>query len=40
MEDISPLVAVTMALGAATAVEQTKHKVYESVYQGRGVLVV
>lgn len=40
MEDISPLVAVTMALGAATQVESSKTKVYESVYQDRGVLVL
>ena len=38
MEDISPLVAVTMALGAATQVEKTK--AYDSVYNTRGVLVV
>jgi len=40
MEDISPLVAVTMALGAATQVEADKPKTYESVYNDRGVLVV
>ena len=40
MEDISPLVAVTMALGAATQVEVEKSKVYESIYNTRGVLVV
>lgn len=41
MEDISPLVAVTMALGAATSAEMpVKNKVYESVYQSRGMLVV
>ena len=38
-EDISPLVAVTMAYGAATAAE-TKSKMYESAYQERGVLVL
>ena len=40
MEDISPLVAVTMALGAATQSEVAKPKVYESVYQDRGVLII
>ena len=40
MEDISPLVAVTMAFGAATAADNTKTKVYQSVYQDRGVIVV
>ena len=40
MEDISPLVAVTMALGSATSSEITKSKIYDSVYQERGVLVV
>ena len=40
MEDISPLVAVTMAFGAATQVEAVKQKVYESAYKDRGVLVV
>ena len=40
MEDISPLVAVTMALGSATQVEVGKPKVYESIYNTRGVLVV
>lgn len=40
MEDISPLVAVTMALGSATQVEVEKPKVYESIYNTRGVLVV
>lgn len=39
IEDISPLVAVTMAFGAATSAE-TKAKTYESVYQDRGVLVI
>lgn len=39
MEDISPLVAVTMALGAATQSESDKPK-YESVYNSRGVIVV
>ena len=38
MEDISPLVAATMALGAATQIEKTK--AYDSVYNTRGVLVV
>lgn len=40
MEDISPLVALTMALGAATQVETAKPKVYESIYNTRGVRVV
>lgn len=40
MEDISPLVAVTMAFGAATAAGTDKAKIYESVYQERGVRVV
>ena len=40
MEDISPLVAATMALGAATQTETSKQKIYESVYQDRGVRVV
>ena len=40
MEDISPLVAATMALGAATQVDIEKTKVYESIYNTRGVLVV
>ena len=40
MEDISPLVAATMALGAATQVDIEKPKVYESIYNTRGVLVV
>ena len=39
-EDISPLIAVTMALGAATQIEQDKPKVYDSIYNERGVLVV
>ena len=39
MEDISPLVAVTMAFGAATAAEPVK-KVYESAYKDRGVRVI
>lgn len=39
MEDISPLVAVTMALGAATQVDEKK-KTYDSVYNERGVLIV
>lgn len=37
-EDISPLVAVTMALGSATQVDRPKS--YDSVYNSRGVLVV
>ena len=40
MEDISPLVAVTMAFGAATQVETNKQKLYDSIYEERGVLVV
>ena len=40
MEDISPLVAVTMAFGSATQLEVTKVKVHDSVYQTRGVLVL
>lgn len=40
MEDISPLVAATMALGAATQIEESKKKIYDSVYNERGVLVV
>ena len=40
MEDISPLVAVTMAFGAATQVEPDKSKMYDSVYNDRGVFVV
>ena len=40
MEDISPLVAVTMALGAATQIDTKQPKVYESIYNQRGVLVV
>lgn len=39
MEDISPLVAVCMAHGAATAVDQEK-ALLPSVYEERGVLVV
>lgn len=39
-EDISPLVAVTMALGAATQIENPKDKVYDSVYNERGVIVM
>lgn len=39
LEDISPLVAATMALGAATAAEAPPDE-YESVYNTRGVLVV
>ena len=40
MEDISPLVAVTMAFGAATQVEASKKKLYDSIYEERGVLIV
>ena len=40
MEDISPLVAVTMAFGAATQAEASKKKLYDSIYEERGVLVV
>lgn len=40
MEDISPLVAATMALGAATQIETDKKKVYDSAYKERGVLIV
>jgi phage terminase large subunit-like protein len=40
VEDISPLVAITMAFGAATAMETTKTKLHESVYQERGVIVL
>lgn len=40
MEDISPLVAATMAFGAATQIEVSKGKVYDSIYNERGVLVV
>lgn len=40
MEDISPLVAVTMAFGAATQIETKQPKVYDSIYNERGVLVV
>lgn len=41
MEDISPLVAVTMAFGAATQVEASeKSTIYDSIYNQRGVLVV
>ena len=40
MEDISPLVAATMALGAATQVDTKQPKVYDSIYNSRGVLVV
>ena len=39
-EDISPLVAVTMAFGAATQIENPKDKVYDSVYNERGVIVM
>lgn len=40
MEDISPLVAATMALGAASQTDIKKPKIYESIYNDRGVLVV
>ena len=40
MGDISPLVAVTMAFGAATQVETSKKKLYDSIYEERGVLIV
>ena len=40
MEDISPLVAVTMAFGAATQVETNRQKIYDSIYEERGVLIV
>lgn len=40
MEDISPLVAVTMAFGAATQIDTKTPKVYDSIYNERGVLVV
>lgn len=40
MEDISPLVAVTMAFGAATQTVTSKQKLYDSIYEERGVLVV
>lgn len=39
-EDISPLIAVTMALGAATQIEAGKPRLYDSIYNERGVLVV
>ena len=39
-EDISPLVAATMALGAATQIETPNTKTYDSVYNERGVLVI
>lgn len=39
-EDISPLVAATMAFGAATQIETNNVKVYDSIYEERGVLVV
>ena len=38
LEDISPLVAATMALGAATQIEKTK--AYESAYNSHGVRVI
>lgn len=40
MEDISPLVAVCMAHGAATATEVDKKALIPSAYEERGVLVV
>lgn len=40
MEDISPLVAVTMAFGAATSIEKPNTKMYDSVYEERGVIVL
>ncbi len=40
MEDISPLIAVTMAFGAATQIDTKQPKVYDSIYNERGVLVV
>lgn len=40
IEDISPLVAVTMAFGAATHLEVPKGKIYDSVYEDRGVIVL
>ena len=39
LEDISPLVAATMALGAANAAEKAP-TAYESVYNVRGVMVI
>ena len=39
LEDISPLVAVTMAYGAATAADR-KEKIYESAYKDRGVRTI
>lgn len=39
IEDISPLVALTMAFGAATAADP-RTKSYESVYEDRGVIVL
>ena len=39
LEDISPLVAATMALGAANAAEKAP-TAYESVYNTRGVMVI
>lgn len=38
-EDISPLIALTMAFGAATEVEQAP-KLYDSVYNEHGVLTI
>jgi phage terminase large subunit-like protein len=40
LEDISPLVAATMALGAATQAEVDNPTRYESVYEERGVFVL
>ena len=40
LEDISPLVAATMALGAATQTEVDKPTKYESAYEERGVFVL
>lgn len=40
LEDISPLVAATMALGAATQAEVDKPTKYESAYEERGVFVL
>lgn len=40
IEDISPLVAATMAFGAATQTETPKAKVYDSIYEERGVIVL
>lgn len=40
IEDISPLVAATMAFGSATQLEVPKTKMHDSVYQERGVIVL